>query len=139
VAVLKRALLVFPGSSDLYFNLGYVYFNMARKDSAEWAYHRSLEHDSTNAEAWYNLAYSMTEPERGRQSIDCLRRAIRINPDKLEAHYLMGMRLLDEPGRSAKETREALASLRRYVGAGLADRVKMQRIDEKLAKAGLRL
>jgi len=95
--------------------------------------------DPNNAEAWYNLAYSMTRPEQRRESLNYLRRAIKLNPGKLEAHYLLAMRLLDEPKLSFREKEEVRNSLRKYIEAGAADKIKQQRIDEKLAKAGLNL
>jgi tetratricopeptide (TPR) repeat protein len=132
VAVLQRGLTLGIEQEQFYANLGYCYLMKAIKDSALLYYRRAIACDSTKADYYFNVAYLLNGPGQNDESIECLRTAMRLSPDKAQVSYLLGCRLLDRPVRSRAEIAEGMALLQRYLADGDGDPMKTAKAREKL-------
>jgi tetratricopeptide (TPR) repeat protein len=88
-----------PPSSGVQNNLGNLFKATARFDSAETAYLRAIELDSTMVEAHFNLGDLYMKQGRRDQAVVHLRTAAGITPDNARVAWALGL-ALEAAGRS---------------------------------------
>ena len=89
-ALLHKAVELKPGEKLYRFNLGQVYFFLARfTKAADWL-GEVVEQDPNSALAKYSLGMALGRLDRGEEAADHLEKAIAINPEYADAHYELG-------------------------------------------------
>ena len=76
---------------DLYFNLGYMYYQAGELDSAVHYLSRAADGDSTNAGAVFYLGLADLKLNRMDEAEANLRRAIVLAPASPNYHFALGM------------------------------------------------
>ncbi len=83
----QRAILHDPADPVLPFNLGNVFFGLARYGEAADSYQRALRLDPGYAEAWNNLGNTLAQLESWPGSLAAFRRALELVPNYEDALY----------------------------------------------------
>jgi tetratricopeptide (TPR) repeat protein len=83
----QRAILLDPADPVLPFNLGNVFFGLARYGEAADSFQRALRLDAGYAEAWNNLGNTLAQLESWQGALAAFRRALQLVPDYDDAHY----------------------------------------------------
>lgn len=81
-------------SSELYVEMGRTYQDLGKADSAEWAYRRAIDLDSSNATSHMWLGQLLEERGDVRRAVEHSRRALSLRPDDLDYQYVLGVQLL---------------------------------------------
>jgi tetratricopeptide (TPR) repeat protein len=91
-----------PTDASAPFNLGNMLRTAARTVEAEAAL-RAATRQSAFAEAWYNLADLLDDQRRSEAAIECLRKAIVVVPDYIDAMFNLAL-VLQRKGAYAEAT-----------------------------------
>lgn len=75
------------------FHDGMAALEQADFEQAEEIFGELVTADGTNAEAWYHLAICYLERQRPDLAVEALQRALALQPDDAETHYLFGTAL----------------------------------------------
>lgn len=94
-------------TSEAYLEMGRAYSELGRPDSAEWAYRKSLELDSTNATAYMWLGQLYEETGDMERAVKLSRRGLQLDSGNLDYRYILGSQL-----SRLGETEEAIRHLR---------------------------
>ena len=113
-------------------NLGVVYLNQRKLDTAATQFHAALAIDPKNVESMVNLSTVEKESGRRDQARAWLTRALDADPRNAEGHYNLGL-LEDEAGNRA----QAIAHYRAFLQYGAANhaslvgdvRARLQKLD----------
>lgn len=83
-----------PESSLIWNNLGLCYYEANQLEEAEKCYIKAISRDTNDANALNNLAQLYNWMGQPQKALNCVDKAIRINPKIREAQYNRGMALL---------------------------------------------
>lgn len=87
-ADLRRAIRLVPSNADAHFNLGMVYWRRGLPDPAADAFRRALDHDETNAAAWYYLGEALNHTGDHAGAQFALERSAHLEPNPRTFHML---------------------------------------------------
>ncbi len=98
IELLKKSLQIDSLFSPAYSELGYRYHTLATYDlsereklkDAEIAYEKALSINGESLSALGNLSAIYTETGKTLKAVELIRRALKINPNKAEAHFWLG-------------------------------------------------
>lgn len=119
--VLDRALEQ-EDRTDLHFARAMCLMNAARNEEAEAELHICLEEGPNDPEVRYKLAELMVDRGAYGESVPHLRRSLELDPDNLEARYLLGLALArsgdaDDAEEARGHFRSVLEEVPGHVGA----------------------
>ncbi len=70
-------------SSDVYYELGRVYYNKQEFAKAESSFKKSLNFNSKNINAWYSLGLAQKRQNKNKEALVSFKKALKIEPDNL--------------------------------------------------------
>lgn len=142
IELLRTAISIESGVSDLHNNIGEMFRSLGRFEEAAASFARCIELDPQSAAPYSNLGELHRQLGKLDEAIACQRRAIELNPGDPTPHLNLGVALHD-----ARRLDEAIASYREAIarapdyanargnlGAALMD---ASRIEEAMAELGI--
>ncbi len=99
VASHQKALALKPNYAYWHYNLGTALQEQGKLDEVAASYRKALALKPDFADAFYNLHALLLSPEDIAPAIECVRRAVEINPSDMNYQFFLGM-LLDYSGNS---------------------------------------
>ncbi len=87
---LNKAIKIYPPYQDALNNLGIVYQNLNRMDSAILCYKKVIKIDSTYQKGYFNLGIVYYKMQRYNDALPYLRKAYQFNPENESACLLLG-------------------------------------------------
>ncbi len=70
-------------SSDVYYELGRVYYNKQEFTKAESSFQKSLNLNTKNINAWYSLGLTQKRRNKNKEALISFKKALKIDPDNL--------------------------------------------------------
>ncbi|MEX0710885.1 MAG: tetratricopeptide repeat protein [Pirellulales bacterium] len=127
----RQAIVLEPGDSVLYFNLGNVLYAQGDVEGGVDEFARAVGVEPHYAEAWNNLGSALAELGRDAEAVDALEQALRLVPAYADAHYNLAD-VLSRLERPAEASRHWQAYLRYDPHSPFSDDVR-----RRLAACGL--
>lgn len=99
VASYRQAIAIKPGHVETHSNLGTALRDLGKLNEAEASHRKSLELHSSFAAGHYNLHPFVLDPGDMEASIQCMQKAVELDPESTNYRFYLGM-LLDYSGKS---------------------------------------
>ena len=115
VAAYQRAIVLDPGNATFYQDLGHVYSDMGESEKAREMYRKGAQLTGSQdpkeaAQSQYFIAVDHLNSGRNSQAMEALRKTLAADPEHGDAHYYMGVLLLQE-----NRMEEALGHLEQHL------------------------
>lgn len=123
-AELKKAVGISPEYAEAHVNLGAQYLRLGNYQEALDETERGLRVGPPSAIALSNMAYAQQQLSRDAEAIRTARWSLRLDPDYLPAHYVLGMAL----ATSGQSIPEAVSHLEKAAEVFPSARVNLDRL-----------
>lgn len=90
VALISKAINIFPTSSGMYCNLGLALQALGKRDAAVENYQKAIVLQPDYPDAYYNLGNTLQEQGKPESAIENYQKALSLNPDFALAHNNLG-------------------------------------------------
>ena len=121
VELYDRALRLKPDCIDAIYNIGAALRHLGRHEEATARLEAAYQLKATTAGEWYRLALAFRDADRWREGLECLRKAVSLDPEYVEARWAFAMHQVpaiysvdDDPGEARAAFSAELTALERW-------------------------